>query len=91
MRFSDDKNKSFLGNKFTDLFNWVINTHGMRDVDLNGGKYTWSNNQLDPTLERLDRVLMSDKWGKEFPLTNLRKAPREMSDHNPLMLCTDWG
>ena len=30
MRFSDDKNKSFLGNKFTDLFNWVINTHGMR-------------------------------------------------------------
>jgi len=91
MRFSDDKNKSFLGNKFTDLFNWVINTHGMRDVDLNGGKYTWSNNQVDPTLERLDRVLMSDKWEKEFPLTNLRKAPREMSDHNPLMLGTDWG
>ena len=91
MRFSDDKNKSFLGNKFTDLFNWVINTHGMRDVDLNGGKYTWSNNQVDPTLERLDRVLMSDKWEKEFPLTNLRKAPQEMSDHNPLMLCTDWG
>ena len=70
---------------------WVINTHGMRDVDLNGGKYTWSNNQVDPTLERLDRVLMNDKWEKEFPLTNLRKAPREMSDHNPLMLCTDWG
>ena len=20
----------------------------------------------------------------------MRKAPREMSDHNPLMLCTDW-
>ena len=91
MRFSDDKNKSFLGNKFTDLFNWVINTYGMRYVELNVGKYTWSNNHFDPTLERLDRVLINDKWEKEFPLTNLmRKAPREMSDHNPLMLCTDW-
>ena len=51
MRFSGDKNKSFLGNKFTNLFNWVINTHGMRDVELNGGKYTWSNNHFDPTLD----------------------------------------
>ena len=61
-------------------------------MELNGGKYTWSNNRFDPTLERLDRVLINDKWEKEFSLTNLmRKAPREMSDHNPLMLCTDWG
>jgi len=90
MRFSKDKNKKFSGGKFTDLFNWVINTHGMRDVVLNGGKYTWSNNQLNPTLERQDRVLINDKWESEFPLTNLRKIPRDLLDHNPLLLCTDW-
>lgn len=30
---------------------------------------------------------MSEEWETEFSLTNLRKVPRYMSDHNPL-LCT---
>ena len=89
LRFSSDKNTSFSGNKFTDLFNWVINTHELRDLPLNGGSYTWSNNQQVPTLERLDRILISEDWEKLFPLTSLRKLPRELSDHNPLLLCTE--
>jgi hypothetical protein len=32
---------------------------------------------------------MNDKWEVVFPLTNLRKNPRLMSDHNPLLLCTE--
>ena len=89
LRFSSDKNTSFPGNKFTDLFNWVINAHELRDLPLNGGSYTWSNNQQVPTLERLDRILISEDWEKLFPLTSLRKLPRELSDHNPLLLCTE--
>jgi len=89
LRFSSDKNTSFSGNKFTDLFNWVINAHELRDLPLNGGSYTWSNNQQVPTLERLDRILISEDWEKLFPLTSLRKLPRELSDHNPLLLCTE--
>ncbi|PUZ60738.1 hypothetical protein GQ55_4G177100 [Panicum hallii var. hallii] len=71
------------------MFNCIINTHNLRDIHMNGGKCTWSNNQENPTLERLDRVLVSDDWEQEFPLANLRKIPRYMSDHNPLILCTD--
>ena len=71
MRFSDDKNKSFLGNKFIDLFSWVINTHGMRDVELNWGKYSWSNNLSHPTLERLDRVVTNDKWENTLAVRKL--------------------
>ena len=56
---------------------------------MNGGSYTWSNNQQVPTLERLDRILISEDWEKLFPLTSLRKLPRELSDHNPLLLCTE--
>ena len=89
LRYSSEKNKKFAGNKISDLFNWVINTHELREVDLIGGKYTWSNNQQDPILEKLDRILISEDWEAEFPLTNLRKIPRELSDHNPLVLCTD--
>ena len=60
LRFSSEKNKNFIENKATDIFNWVINSYELRDLPLNGGAYTWSNNQRVPTLERLDRVLISE-------------------------------
>jgi hypothetical protein len=88
LRFSDEKNKSFCANRYSEMFNWIINTYGLREIALVGGKFTWSNNHDLPTLEKLDRVLMNDKWEGLFPLTTLRKRPRLMSDHNPLLLCT---
>jgi hypothetical protein len=57
--FSGEKNRNFSCNRFTDMFNWIINTFELRDLNLNGGVYTWSNNQADSTFERLDRVLIS--------------------------------
>jgi exonuclease III len=89
LRYSSEKNKTFYANKFSDMFNWIINSYGLREITLNGGRFTWSNNQADPTLEKLDRVLMNDKWEGAFPLTNLKKHPRLLSDHNPLVLYTD--
>jgi hypothetical protein len=38
-----------------------------------------------------DRVLISSDWETIFPLTNLSKNSKIMSDHNPLILCTDFG
>jgi len=51
-----------------------------------GGKFTWSNNQNNPTLERLDRILISKDWEDLYPGVMLYKLPREVSDHNPLIL-----
>jgi hypothetical protein len=50
------------------------------------GKFTWSNNQKPPTLERLDRFLVSKSWENIFPLVLVYKLPRERSDLNPLIL-----
>ena len=61
----------------------------IRELPLSGGKFTWSNNRKHPTLEKLDRVLISSSWETEFPLCNLRKIPRYMSDHNPLIVRID--
>ena len=58
------------------MFNLIINSYALRDLTLNGGLYTWSNNHEDPTLEKLDRCLMSENWESLFPLSNLRKIPR---------------
>jgi hypothetical protein len=56
---------------------------------MSGGKFTWSNNQEFPVLEKLDRLLMTKEWEDIFPLAMVKKLPREISDHNPLILLTD--
>jgi len=55
---------------------------------MTGGMYTWSNNQDIPILEKLDRILMSKDWEDLFPQVWVRKLPREVSDHNPLILAS---
>jgi hypothetical protein len=57
IRFPSEKNKTMRRNKWTDMFNSIINSHGLREIYLSDGQYTWSNNQQDPTLEKLDRFL----------------------------------
>jgi hypothetical protein len=59
LRFSSEKNRRFQFNRFSDIFNTIINTHGLRELANAGGGYTWSNNQDNPTLEKLDIILMS--------------------------------
>jgi hypothetical protein len=42
----------------------------------------------NPTLEKLDGILVSKEWENLFPNTLISKLPREVSDHNPLILST---
>ena len=55
---------------------------------MNGGLFTWSNNQDPPMLEKLDRILMTKEWEDIFPQAFVNKLPREVSDHNPLIITT---
>jgi hypothetical protein len=61
LRYSNESNKTFCAYKYFDMFNWIINSYGLREISLNGGKFTWSNNHADPTLQKLDRLLVNDK------------------------------
>jgi endonuclease/exonuclease/phosphatase family metal-dependent hydrolase len=86
LRFSSEKNKAFVPNRFSDMFNSVINAYDLRELYMSGGIFTWPNNQANPTLERLDRILVSKEWEGMFPTVLVFKKPREFSDHNPLIL-----
>jgi hypothetical protein len=59
LRHSGEKNMNFTPSHFSDLFNTIIHSLGLREIYMHGGKYTWSNKHVIPTLEKLDRVLMS--------------------------------
>jgi hypothetical protein len=48
LRFSSEKNKVFIPNRFSDMFNSVINTSDLRELQMSGACFTWSNNQENP-------------------------------------------
>jgi hypothetical protein len=73
------------------MFNYIINICELREIDMSGGQFTWSNNQAVPTLEKLDRFLVSKEWELLFPLTTIHKLSREISDHSPIILDTMEG
>lgn len=89
LREIEEKNKNMHKSPYVDKFNAIINSLSLREIHMGGGKYTWTNNQKHPTLEKLDRVLMSFDWENLFPLVTVRKLVRDVSDHNPLLLSSD--
>ncbi|WVZ97093.1 hypothetical protein U9M48_042654, partial [Paspalum notatum var. saurae] len=88
IRFSHERNKIERMHRHSPLFNSVIQNYELVEIDMPGGQYTWSNNQEHPTLVKLDKVLMSKQWEIAFPQVLMQKLPREVSDHNPLIICT---
>jgi len=88
IRFSSEKNKNNGAHAHSDKFNHIISYYELIDIHMNGGKYTWSNNQTPPTLERLDRALISKDWEDLFPMVTLHKLSRDISDHNSIILST---
>ena len=86
IRFSHEKNNSNRLHTQTNVFNSLINFFELKELEMSGGVYTWSNNQNPPTLEKLDRILVSNSWEDLFPTAIVTKLPREVSDHNPLIL-----
>ncbi len=67
-------------------FRSVVNDLGLLDLPIQNRSFTWSNGRANPTLERLDRVLISRDWLSLFPRSTLRALPRLRSDHTPLLL-----
>jgi hypothetical protein len=88
MRFSPEKNKTFHPNRFSKLFNAPIHVNELREIYTSGGQFTWSNNYVNPTLEKLVRILMDGAWEGMFTSVQVHKSPIEFSDHNPLILAT---
>jgi hypothetical protein len=44
------------------LFNEAINAQGWVEIPLHGRKFTWSNKQASPLLQRLDSFFTSNSW-----------------------------
>lgn len=81
-----DKNKSNVNRRNLGRFRRFVDELHLKDICLHGRRYTWSNERNDPTLARLDRVLVSVEWDTEFPFAFLQALSSDASDHCPLLL-----
>ena len=44
------------------MFNMIIESLNLREIELTGRQFTWANSLPVPTYEKLDRVLVSVEW-----------------------------
>lgn len=81
-----DKNNDRLNRAAMRRFQSFIGRANLLEADLIGRRFTWSNHQENPTLERIDRVFGTTDWFHMFPEHCLKALSSDCSDHSPLLL-----
>jgi hypothetical protein len=86
IRSREDRNNP--GGNVQDMlaFNEAISSLRLVELLLRGCKYTWTNKQQNPLLERLDRFFSSNAWTTLFPKTFSSGLSRDTSDHIPCLI-----
>jgi hypothetical protein len=81
-----DKNQGVLHRHMMGRFQRSLSDLELKELYLNGRRFTWSNERQHPTLERLDRVFSTIDWEEQFPGALLTATSSGPSDHCPLIL-----
>jgi len=89
IRSLSEKNNANYSDRWPFLFNAVIDSLNLRELELTGRKFTWANNLHNQTFEKLDRILVCTDFESKYPLTTVHALTREISDHTPLLCNTN--
>jgi len=88
IRFASDKNNSRINYRWADAFNAWVHKWALLELSASNRRYTWSNNQDNLVMAKIDRIFVSTDWDSGFPLASVKCLDRFPSDHNPLVLDT---
>ncbi|KAH7848430.1 hypothetical protein Vadar_002675 [Vaccinium darrowii] len=74
------------------LFHDMLNSCGLVDLEFKGPKFTWRNNRVgrDLIMERIDMAFAESKWRELYDKALVFVEPAIGSDHNPLILNTEF-
>lgn len=82
----EDKSNGNLNRRMMARFRRLLNSLKLKELYLNGWRYTWTNERKNATLEKLDRVFVTTSWEELFPSCFLSALSTTISDHCPLLL-----
>lgn len=83
-----DKNNGNLNRTHMRRFRQALDASDLIELRLQNRRFTWSNGRTTPTLVRLDRVFCNHDWSAMFPAIGLQALSCSLSDHCPLLLCS---
>ena len=76
-----DKNRANSNRSRMTRFRNTLNTCELKEIHLQNRKYTWSNEQSDPTLCKLDSFFCNEDWDIDFGSHLLHALSSSLSDH----------
>ena len=83
---ASDKNNLNINRRLIGKFRSARDFLQLKDMRMDGRRFTWSNAQADPVLTRIDHVFFSDEWDLLFPDAHLQAITSACSDHAPLFM-----
>ena len=86
IRKIEDRNKP--GGDLAEIFRFkaAFSHLGINEIVLQGRKYTWSNMQPSPLLQKLDWIFTSSSWAISYPSTSVKALDMVPSDHCPCLV-----
>ena len=72
-----------------DNFNLFISEVGLKEIQRKGGRFTWTNKQVNPTMCALDRVFACPRWDQQFISAICLTLTRVGSEHCPILVDTN--
>ncbi len=86
VRFPSERTGSDAFSSSMFEFSNFISDHGLLDIPLTGGVFTWSDNREISSMSRLDRFLFTADWNEGFVHISQKRLVRLSSDHFPVLL-----
>jgi exonuclease III len=83
---ASDKNNLNINRRLIGKFRAARDFLLLKDMRMNGSRFTWSNAQQDPVLTKIDHVFYSEDWDDLFPDAYLQAITSACSDQAPLFL-----
>lgn len=83
---ASEKSNSNINLRMIRAFRAAIDDLHLRELPLIGRRFTWSNERLNSTLTKIDKVLFTEEWETKYPNYELLPGSTGISDHCPLII-----
>lgn len=85
---ASEKNNSNINRSMMNKFRQFVDDHELKELYMHGRRFTWTNEGDNPTLTKIDRVLVTVDWELDYTECLLQALSTGVSDHAPLYLTT---